>query len=391
MEVLLKNKWIKWMFKKIEEAKKRYEHLEKRKVKRELLKKHCADIERRLAWINYYYKLLDQGNKAAKTMVCNRFDIDYKTFNCWLKRYEESKRSTFALIDLPKRPKNIKFKVPFWAEVLIVLARIIRGIGAEALAAEFKHRGIFDISHQGVHNIFVRYGLNHIKRLKRKSERRYERGKPNELWHIDIKGPFWIKGVGKVYTIGIIDDYSRYIVSCELRMDQEMETVIGELRAAIAKYGEPLDIINDNGLQFVSLYEGSLNGFQKLLQELGIKQIRCRVHTPETNGKIERFWQTLERECLSLYYFTSLEEAQAKVKEFVDNYNHHRLSKALGWRPPVERYFGKRVSNEGFKNFWGLEPLDAVYKRLKCGGEFSLEGEEFNKVPEVVLAYRQAA
>jgi transposase InsO family protein len=79
-----------------------------------------------------------------------------------------------------------------------------------------------------------------------------------------------------------------------------------------------------------------------LLNELGIKQIRCRVHTPETNGKIER-------------------------------------------------YFGKRVGDRGFKNFWGLEDLEAVYKRLKGGGEFNLEGAEFNKVPEVVLAYRQAA
>jgi len=387
----LKNKWINWMFKKLEEAKKKYQQREKRKVKRKLLKKHQADIERRLAWINYFYRLLDEGNKAAKTVVCNRFDIDYKTFNFWLKRYEGNGRSPLSLIDLPRRPKNIRFKVPFWAEALIVLVRVIRGIGAESLAAEFNQRGIFKISHQGVHNIFVRYGLNHIKRLKKKPVKRYERGAPNELWHIDIKGPFWIKGVGKIYTIGIIDDYSRYIVSCELRLDQEMETIIAELKEALAKYGQPLELINDNGLQFVSLHKGSLNGFQQLLNELGIKQIRCRVHTPETNGKIERFWKTLESECLSWYYFTSLEEVQAKVKEFVANYNHHRLSKALGWRPPIERYFGKRVRNKGFKNFWGLEHLDSVYKKLKGGMRLNSADEEFNKVEEAVLTYRQVA
>ncbi|MGQ9464567.1 MAG: DDE-type integrase/transposase/recombinase, partial [bacterium] len=376
---------------KIEEAKKRYQTREKRKIKRQLFKKHQTVIEKRLTWINYYYKLEDENARAPKTAVCNKFDIDYKTFNFWLKRYKENSCSPLALIDLPKRPKNIKFKVPFWAEVLIVLARIIRGIGAEALAAEFKHRGIFNISHQGVHNIFVRYSLNHIKRLKKKPVKRYERGAPNELWHIDIKGPFWIKGVGKIYTIGIIDDYSRYIVSCELRLDQEMETVIAELRVAIKKYGEPLEIINDNGLQFVSLHEGSLNGFQKLLNELGIKQIRCRVHTPETDGKIERFWKTLEAECLSWYYWTSLEEVQAKVKEFIDNYNHHRLSKALGWQPPVERYLGKRVKDRGFRNFWGLESMDLVYKRLKGDSKLKLEDEKVSKVEEVVLAYRRAA
>ena len=77
-----------------------------------------------------------------------------------------------------------------------------------------------------------------------------------------------------------------------------METVIKVLKEAIKKHGQPLEIINDNGLQFVALDEKTRNGFQKLLDELGIKQIRCRVHMPETNGKIERFWRTLEDECL---------------------------------------------------------------------------------------------
>lgn len=197
--------------------------------------------------------------------------------------------------------------------------------------------------------------------------------------------------MGKIYTIGIIDDYSRYIVGCELRIDQEMATVIAELKTAMTKYGKPLEIINDNGLQFVSVLKGSLNGFQKLLNELGIKQIRCRVHTPETNGKIERFWKTLANECFSWYYFTSLEEAQTKVKEFVDYYNHHRLSKALNWRPPAERYYGIKVQGCGFNNFWGLERLAAVVDALKDSDSVSVVDEEIIKVKELVSVYRQAA
>lgn len=90
----------------------------------------------------------------------------------------------------------------------------------------------------------------------------------------------------------------------------------------------------------------------------------------------------------SWYYWTSLEEVQVKVKEFVDNYNHHRLSKALGFRPPIERYLGKRVSDKGFKNFWGLEHLDLIYKKVKGDGKFSLADEEFNTVQSAVLTYR---
>ncbi len=76
---------------------------------------------------------------------------------------------------------------------------------------------------------------------------------------------------------------------------------------------------------------------------------------------------------MSWYYFTSLAQVQAKVKEFIDNYNHHRLSKALGWRPLVERYLGKAVNDKGFKNFWGLAHLDLIYKDLKGGNKFKFK------------------
>ncbi len=93
-----------------------------------------------------------------------------------------------------------------------------------------------------------------------------------------------------------------------------------------------------------------------------------------------------------LMYLTSLEEVQAKVKEFVDNYNHHRLSKALGWRPPVERYLGKQVKDYGFRNFWGLEDLQVIYSVLKKSDDrIKIVNEELSAVQEVVKAYRQAA
>ena len=85
------------------------------------------------------------------------------------------------------------------------------------------------------------------------------------------------------------------------------------------------------GLQFVALMDGVLNGFQKLLKELGIKHLRCRVHSPETDGKIERFWKS--------YYFRSLSEAQRIVDQYVDQYNYHRLNKGLDYQTPAERYW----------------------------------------------------
>jgi len=387
------NKVMRGMFKKMAQARKTRERQRKRKGYRALVARHRHQIESREAWFNYYYRLQARGVRAPVALTCERFAIDRKTFTCWLKRYEESGRSRLSLIDRSHRPKNIRFKVPVGMEVLILITRLIGKLGAERLAANFRRLKIFEISHQAVHNIFTRYGLNSLKHLKEKKTRRYERKRPNELWHIDIKGPLYIKNVGKIYTIGIIDDYSRYIIRCQLRPNQEMERVIETLKAGIKKHGTPEEIINDNGLQFVSIWEGVLNGFQELLSDLGIDQICCRVHTPETNGKIERFWQTLQKECFDLYYFTSLAEAQQAVDAFVREYNHHRFSKAIGWQTPAERYLGIENRDRGFKHLPGLEWLDDVYRQMKV--EENIESlpvtrKEFQKVCAEVTDYRKA-
>jgi len=388
------NKLMRWAFKKMAQAKKKWEKREKRKVYRELVAEHRRQIETRETWIRFYYALQASDTKAPIKLTCERFHIDRKTFGLWLKRYEENGRSRLSLIDFSHRPKTIRFKVPVWAEVLILIARLVIGWGAERLAANFKRRKIFAVSHQGVHNIFTRYGVSSIKRLHEKKVRRYERKKPNELWHIDIKGPFYIKSVGKIYTIGIIDDYSRYLIRCELRPNQEMERVIEALTGGIKRHGKPEEIINDNGLQFVSVWDGVLNGFQELLSDLGIKQIRCRIHTPETNGKIERFWQTLEHECFDRHYFTSLEGAQQEVNKFVKEYNNHRFSKALGWKTPAERYLGIENRDRGFKGLRGFEWLDGVYRQMKTKEKaepIPATKKELQKVYDVVEGYRKAA
>ena len=269
---------------------------------------------------------------------------------------------------------------------------MIRLWGAERLTKEFSHRRIFTISHQGVHNIFLRYGLNNLKRVsKRKKPKRYQRLKKNELWHIDIKGPFYIKGVGRVYTIGIIDDYSRYLIQCALRTVQQMGKVIRVLKNGLDLCDRPQELLSDNGLQFVSIMENTLNGFQELLKELGIKHLRCRVHSPETNGKIERFWQTLEKECFNRYYFTGLKEAQEKVDRFVEYYNYHRLNKALGWKTPAELYRGRENRDKGLEGIPEMEALDILAKEVSSKSLSSIpKSKEWEEIAKIVAMRRVA-
>ena len=88
--------------------------------------------------------------------------------------------------------------------------------------------------------------------------------------------------------------------------------------------------MSDNGSPFVVWMPGVLTRFGKTLRELEIRHIRTQI-TPWTNGKVERFWETLHAEVLDRQVFRSLAMAEAAFAEYANYFNYHRLSSAIGW------------------------------------------------------------
>jgi len=136
-----------------------------------------------------------------------------------------------------------------------------------------------------------------------------------------------------------------------------MATAIQFLEENLDLAGDPDALMSDNGREFVHRITGLINGFQKLLQEHGIKHICTKVNSPATNGKIERFWRTLKEEVLEKEWFESLEEAQAAIDRYVNYYNYHRLNKAINYNTPASRYYGVSFTDKGFENIPELEHL----------------------------------
>jgi len=244
----------------------------------------------------------------------------------------------------------------------VIVMRLLTGWGAQRLAAACRARQLGAVSHQTVHHWLRQVAVFQPARPKAEHNRRYERKHPNELWHIDVKGPFYIQGVGKTYILGVVDDYSRYLVACQIKPDHSMETAIQFLQEHIELVGSPDALMSDNGREFVHRITGLINGFQQMLQEQGIRHIRTKVNSPATNGKIERFWRTLKEEVLEKQWFASLEEAQAAIDEYVHHYNCHRLHKGIGYQTPASRYWGTPSTNQGFVNIPELEHLQAWLK-----------------------------
>jgi transposase InsO family protein len=168
--------------------------------------------------------------------------------------------------------------------------------------------------------------------------RRFERASPNQLWQTDLFTFILKLQTTRVYLVGFMDDHSRFIVGYGLHASQSTALTLEVLRAAIASYGRPEEILTDNGTQYVT-WRGK-SAFTKECEKRGIKQIVSAPKHPQTLGKIERFWGSLWRECLESAVFQDLTDARRRIGLFIDHYNFQRPHSALGGLVPADRFFG---------------------------------------------------
>jgi putative transposase len=147
------------------------------------------------------------------------------------------------------------------------------------------------------------------------------------LWHTDwTTCPFTNKQM-----IAFIDDHSRFIVHAEYFEHATTENTILAFANAIAKYGVPEAILTDNGVQFTPA-RTEKGPFTRWCEDRGIKHILGRVHHPQTNGKIERWFGTYKLEYDERFNF---------LDEFVKFYNEERIHQGINYKKPKERYFAK--------------------------------------------------
>lgn len=167
---------------------------------------------------------------------------------------------------------------------------------------------------------------------------RFERARPNQLWQTDLFTFILKRQNRRVYLVGFMDDHSRFITSYGLHASQSSALVIEVLRAGIASYGLPEEILTDNGSQYVT-WRGK-SAFSRELDKLGIRQVVAARQHPQTLGKIERFWGTLWRECLDGAIFQDLGDARRRIGLFLDYYNFQRTHSAIDGLVPADRFFG---------------------------------------------------
>lgn len=150
-----------------------------------------------------------------------------------------------------------------------------------------------------------------------------------DISYVNVCGTFY-------YLISVLDGCSRYLVHWELRESMtEADVEITLQRAKEAFPDARPRIITDNGPQFIA------KDFKEFIRISGMTHVRTSPYYPQSNGKIERWHQTIKQDCIRPHVPLSLEEARRLVERFVDDYNHRRLHSAIGYVTPADKLAGR--------------------------------------------------
>jgi transposase InsO family protein len=175
------------------------------------------------------------------------------------------------------------------------------------------------------------------RKRPRSSYTRFEMAQPNEMWQSDFIHWRREDGTG-VEVLNWLDDHSRYLLSCTAHQPVTGDDVVAVFLGLIEEYGPPASTLTDNGGVYTSRFTGGRNAFEYVLPLLGVRQKNGSPGHPQTQGKTERFHQTLQRWLRARPPAATAAQLQAQLDEFRVHYNEHRPHRALHRRTPSEVY-----------------------------------------------------
>lgn len=284
-------------------------------------------------------RVLEEGESPKEAAAS--FGVSERTVYKWLARWRAE--GPAGLLDRPSRPRRIPRRLPEGWVGLIARLRRHRMTGAQIAHSLGLPRSTV-AAHLG------RLGLGRLQALDPpEPARRYERTRPGELVHIDVKKLGRVgrighritgdrsrraRGVGWEFVHICLDDYSR-LAYVEVLADERKESATGFLLRAAAWFrarGIRLErVMTDNGPAYLS------RAFARTCGGLGVRHLRTKPYTPRTNGKAERFIQTLLREWAYAWPYPRSSLRTSALARWLDHYNHRRPHGSLGAKPPISR------------------------------------------------------
>jgi transposase InsO family protein len=285
-------------------------------------------------------RVIEQG--WTVTAAASAAGVSVRCARKWVSRYKAAGEA--GLVDHSSAPRRVANRTPAERVAVIVRLRHLRMTAAEI--AEVLAMPLSTVS-----VVLKRNGLGRLGRIGLEQPVRYERSRPGELIHIDVKKLGRIDRPGHrvtgdrsdrrdqgkkgwEYVHVAVDDYSR-LAYAEVLSDERATTAAAFLARALAFYrrhGVLVErVLTDNG----SCYRGVVHALA--CRQLGIRHLRTRPYRPQTNGKAERFIRTMLNGWAYGAVYGSSRERTAALDGWLWHYNHRRRHSALGHQPPVHR------------------------------------------------------
>ena len=295
-------------------------------------------------------QLVERG--ASLRLAAAACNVALSTAHRWVVRWRaattDERASLACLLDRSSRPHRSPRLLADDLQRRIVEARAQTGWGPRLLA------GPLGLAHQTVWKVLHRHGCSRPPRAVREAANRYEWPCPGDLLHMDVSryARFAKPGHkmthdfrttkadkqrldGYEFAHAIVDDHSR-LAYVELHLNERADTVIAFTERALAWYRErgidTARLMTDNAWVYTKSPR-----LRKLLAAHQIEHITTRPYRPRTNGKVERFHQTMAREWAYGLTYTSSSARQAALPHWLNHYNEQRPHSALGNRPPISR------------------------------------------------------
>jgi putative transposase len=273
----------------------------------------------------------DQSGRKRKVLA--ELGISRSTYYRWRQGQNETKRRV--------RPWNRV--TPNEERRILAVAREFPELSSRQLSAWITDHEGFAISESTVYRILRREGLVKRQEIQPGAAKEYHTRttRPHQMWATDASY-FRVVGWGYYYLVTVMDDYSRFILGWKLQKDMSANSLIEVVQEAVDATGMtdvPVEnrtrLLSDNGAGYVS------RAFRDYLNLVGIKHILAAPYHPQTNGKVERYQQSLKREVNQLPYELPGQLEQA-IADFVDYYNYRRYHKALSNVTPADVLYGRR-------------------------------------------------
>ena len=201
------------------------------------------------------------------------------------------------------------------------------------------------ITHTTIKNILLRYGCYKRKPIRCRMYKKVQMDSFGEMFQMDTCEGAWLKGYRRVYLICVMDAYSRYIVGWQWADSDSAWNNICSLRQIVEKYGKFRLLYTDNASFFKTIrHDNSIyqkhklddeyeTTIQRMMRELGILMICHKPRRPESKGRIERFFRTMQERFIREHTAKTLDELNQQFKKWVSWYNNYHVVRTIGCKP----------------------------------------------------------